>query len=152
MNPKILTICLLGALLFYTAAAYTAPPDDIATQRSCRHCGMDRKAYGYSRMLITYADGSSSGVCSLNCAVTEMSAKKGRPLRSILVADRNSRELLPAEQAFWTLGGTKKGVMTHRPKWAFTTKAAADEFVARYGGTVVSWPAALAAAEKDAGP
>ncbi len=43
--------------------------DDIDAHRSCASCGMDRKAYGYSRMLIQYEDGAMVGTCSLHCAV-----------------------------------------------------------------------------------
>jgi copper chaperone NosL len=123
---------------------------DIAEHRDCAYCGMDRKAYGYSRMLIQYADGTAVGVCSLHCAVLELHVNQGRPMKSILVADRDTRILIDAEQAVWVMGGKKRGVMTQRPKWAFQTKAAADAFIGKYGGTIASWKEALTAAQDDA--
>src|SRR5512138_795805 len=86
--------------------------NDIDEFRSCNNCGMDRKAYGYSRMLVTYKDGARIGVCSLHCAVTDVDANKGRDVASLMVADRNSRTLIDAEKAFWVIGGKKRGVMT----------------------------------------
>jgi nitrous oxide reductase accessory protein NosL len=40
--------------------------------------------------------------------------------------------------------------MTQRPKWAFATKPAAEAFIVEYGGTIVSWDEALAAAREEA--
>jgi nitrous oxide reductase accessory protein NosL len=123
--------------------------NDIDRHRSCDFCGMDRKAYGFSRMLIQYEDGSETGVCSLHCAVTELDANKGRGIKALLVADRDARTLIDAEKAFWVIGGSKRGVMTQRPKWAFPSKAAAEAFIAEYGGKIVSWAEALAAAREE---
>ena len=126
--------------------------DDISLHRSCSQCGMDRKMYGYSRMLIRYEDGSQTGVCSLHCAVTGMKARKGKQATALLVADRNTRELIPAGKAIWTIGGNKRGVMTPLAKWAFATNESAGKFVSAYGGKIVSWDSALTAARKDVEP
>jgi len=122
---------------------------DIDIHRYCAYCGMDRKAYGFSRMLIQYEDGTEVGVCSLHCALIEMDAHQGRKVKALLVADRNTRTLIDAEKAVWVLGGKKGGVMTKRAKWAFASKDAADKFIAAYGGKIVSWDEALAAARED---
>ena len=150
MIKRISRLCLLSLLFLCSFAGYLQAEDDIAAQRRCSHCGMDRKAYGYSRMVVQYSDGTNSGVCSLHCAVTEMKAHQEKKVASLLVADRNSHELVPAEKAFWTIGGSKRGVMTPEAKWAFASKDSAEKFVVTYGGAVVSWEAALAAAGKDA--
>jgi nitrous oxide reductase accessory protein NosL len=150
MIKGIVSFCLMSMLFVCADHGFGQTEDDIATQRSCSHCGMDRKAFGYSRMLIRYADGSKAGVCSLSCAVTEMSANKGKQIAALLVADRNTHELVPAEKAFWTIGGSKRGVMTPRAKWAFATRESAEKFIGAYGGEIVSWEKALAAARKEA--
>jgi len=145
---KILFSHMVLALLLITGAAAYAQ-EDISEHRNCAHCGMDRKAYGYSRMLIVYDDGSKVGVCSLHCAVVELDAS-GRKVKSLLVADRDTKSLTEAEMAVWVIGGKKRGVMTQRPKWAFIAKAAAQAFVDSNGGTIVSWADVLAAAREDA--
>jgi nitrous oxide reductase accessory protein NosL len=139
-----LLLCLSGTVAF--------AKDDIDAHRSCAFCGMDRKAYGFSRMLIQYEDGTEAGVCSLHCAVIELDANKGRTVKALLVADREDRKLIPAERAFWVIGGSKRGVMTQRPKWAFRTRAAADNFVKTYGGAITTWSEAVTAAREDAAP
>lgn len=143
---SLLTLFLaLGGLLVTTALAV----DDIHSHRQCSECGMDRKAYGFSRMLLVYADGKEVGVCSLHCAVEAMDRRKDQPVQALRVADRNTHELLPAEQAIWVLGGKKRGVMTRRAKWAFQEKSAAESFIKEYGGEIVTWEEALTAARAD---
>ena len=146
----------ISIILFFLATALSGlhgaaafAQDDIAAHRSCAYCGMDRKAYGYSRMLVQYSDGTEVGVCSLHCAVVELDSSPGRKTRAILVADRDSRSLIDAEQAVWIIGGAKRGVMTTRPKWAFSTRTAAESFLRDYGGAIITWNEALTAARED---
>lgn len=147
---RIAAVTAVGALLaVLIAAATVSARDDISEHRDCLHCGMDRKAFGFSRMLITYADGLSVGVCSLHCAAVELGANPARTVKTIEVADRDTRALISAQQAFWVMGGKKQGVMTQRPKWAFASKASAEAFVAANGGKLVTWDEALSAARED---
>lgn len=143
---------MLPLFILLLAGLAGSAVDDIEEHRSCAFCGMDRKAYGFSRMLIQYDDGTEAGVCSLHCAVTELDANKDRKVKALLVADREDRTLVPAETAIWVIGGSKRGVMTQRPKWAFRTQAAAEHFVKAYGGSIITWNEALAAAREDAVP
>lgn len=149
MNYRLVVVCLIALALFGLSRP-AAAQDDIEEHRECAYCGMDRKAYGFSRMLIIYEDGESTGVCSLHCAVVEIDANKGRAVRSLLVADRDTRSLIEVEKAVWVMGGKKRGVMTERPKWAFATEAAARAFIDEYGGTIVSLEEVLRAAREDA--
>jgi len=149
MRVMRLTMGAVTMALLIMAGMAAFAGDDIDGHRSCNVCGMDRKAYGFSRMLIRYADGTEGGVCSLHCAVIELDADKDRAVMALLVADRDTRTLIDAEKAFWVMGGSKRGVMTQRPKWAFPSKAAAEAFIAEYGGKIVPWAEALAAARDD---
>ena len=124
--------------------------NDINDHRSCANCGMDRKAYGFSRMLIQYDDGAVVGTCSLHCTVVELDANPGRTVKSLLVADRDSRTLLEAEKAVWVMGGRKRGVMTELPTWAFQSTEGAEAFMKANGGKIVTWAEALAAAREEA--
>jgi len=147
----ILFLCLLSLAMGLPANA-PAQSDDIAAHRECAHCGMDRKAFGYSRMLIRYADGTETGTCSLRCVVVDLDANKDRAIDKILVADRDSQALIPADKAVWVMGGNKRGVMTKRPKWAFSTDKAARAFIAANGGELATWEQAQAAARDDLKP
>lgn len=149
MKYRIILLCL--ALIILPVMSLGSG-SDIETHRDCKHCGMDRKQFGYSRMLISYADGTASGTCSLNCIVTDMAANKGKKIASIQVADRDSHTLIDVNKAFWVVGGSKRGVMSARAKWAFETKAAAEKFIAQHGGKYATWEEALQAAKDDAAP
>ncbi len=139
-------------VFFLVPAIAASAASDIDQHRDCRHCGMDRKQFGYSRMMITYSDGTSMGTCSLHCIITDMNINKDKKVALIQVADRDSQKLIDAAKAFWVVGGSKRGVMTARAKWAFETKASAEKFVAKYGGKLASWDEALQAARDDAAP
>jgi copper chaperone NosL len=149
MNQRAGVVILFAVLMLLMKLPAVSAADDIDEHRSCIHCGMDRKAYGFSRMLVQYEDGSSAGLCSLRCVVVELDANPKRTVKAILAADRTERTLIDAEKAVWVMGGVKRGVMTTRPKWAFSTKAAADAFMEDYGGAIVTWNEALAAARED---
>lgn len=143
MHYRFFILSLIALILLTANVTIMAAQDDIEEHRECAYCGMDRKAYGYSRMLVVYEDGVESGVCSLHCALVEIDANRERPIRTLLVADRDTRSLIDADKAVWVMGGKKRGVMTERPKWAFSTEAAARAFTERYGGTIVTLEEAM---------
>lgn len=142
---------LLGAMAVLGPGTGLAQ-DDIDRHRDCADCGMDRKAYGYSRMLIGFRDGSEVGVCSLHCAVVELDRGPRREPAFLKVADRDTRRLINAETAVWVVGGRKRGVMTKLPKWAFATAAGAEKFVKANGGAIVPFAKAVAAAREELAP
>jgi copper chaperone NosL len=143
-----LNVTIIMLLSLFVPVAFAK--GDVDQHRDCKHCGMDRKAYGYSRMLVEYKDGKQAGTCSLHCMVTELDSNNGREVISIKVADRDTRELIDVEKAVWVIGGKKRGVMTMRPKWAFSSREAAQKFVDGYGGITTTWAEAFAAAKEDA--
>ena len=149
MIKQKLVVIILAAVLLCSARTIAFAQDDLNDHRSCVNCGMDRKAYGFSRMLIQYEDGSAQGVCSLHCAVVELDKNPGRKVKSLLVADRDTRTLINAEQASWVMGGGKRGVMTQQPKWAFLSKDGAEAFIKANGGKLATWAETLAAAREE---
>ena len=149
LKSKFAITAVLTLVLFSMTELNALAQDDIDAHRSCAVCGMDRKAFGYSRMLVQYEDGSAKGVCSLRCAVVELNANKVQKVKALLVADRDARTLIDVEQAIWVLGGSKRGVMTQEPKWAFQSKTGADAFIKANGGKIVTWTEALAAARNE---
>ena len=140
---------LLG--LFVLSAFFTpaSAEGDVSVHPSCAVCGMDREAFGHSRMLIVSQDGASYGLCSLRCAALILKAEEERKPRSVKVADYNTRELIEADQAQWVIGGTKPGVMTGRAKWAFRNEKDAEAFIGEFGGTRSTYREAFAEAAKE---
>ena len=142
-------VFVLAALILSLSAGFCLAQDDVAKQASCKYCGMDRKTFAHSRMLVTYEDGSSMGTCSLHCTAVELALNIDKTPKSIEVGDFKTKKLIDAEKAFWVIGGSKPGVMTKRAKWAFESKADADAFIKENGGKLVSFDEAIKASYED---
>ena len=140
---------LLGLFVLSALFATASAEGDVSVHPSCAICGMDRKAFGHSRMLIVFQDGASFGTCSLRCAALILKAEEERKPRSVKVADYNTRELIDAEEAAWVIGGKKPGVMTRIPKWAFRNEKDAEAFVGEFGGARSTYREAFAEAAKE---
>ena len=105
-------VFLLAGLILSLSAGFCLAQDDVAKQASCKYCGMDRKTFAHSRMLVTYEDGSSMGTCSLHCTAIELALNIDKTPKSIEVGDFKTKKLIDAEKASWVIGGSKTGVMT----------------------------------------
>ncbi|HUO78462.1 MAG TPA: nitrous oxide reductase accessory protein NosL [Thermodesulfovibrionales bacterium] len=123
--------------------------DGVENPKSCKQCGMDRTVFTRSRMLIVYADGTTVGVCSLHCAAAEMRQNRDKQVKSLMVADYVTQELIDAKTATWVVGGNKQGVMTSLPKWAFAKGEDAQKFVKENGGEVTIFAEAMGLAEEE---
>ena len=123
--------------------------DGIENPKICKQCGMDRTVFARSRMLIVYVDGTTVGVCSLHCAAREMRQNRDRQVKSLMVADYTTKELIDAKTAIWVVGGRKEGVMTSLPKWAFARGEDAQKFVKENGGKISSFDETMKAAKDE---
>jgi copper chaperone NosL len=139
-------ILFLGLLIgWLIQAGMVFGQTDIKNYPSCPLCGMDRKQYSHTRMFIEYSEGLARGTCSIHCTASEMTINRDKTLKSVQVADYNTKELLPAEKAFWVIGGTKMGVMTNRAKWAFGDKKEAVAFIKKNNGQLADFQQAMQA-------
>ncbi|MGO9380358.1 MAG: nitrous oxide reductase accessory protein NosL [Dissulfurispiraceae bacterium] len=137
-------------LLFSVRTSFAGnEADAIESPKTCKVCGMDRNVYARSRMLIVYADGTTVGLCSLHCAADEMKENKDKQVKSIMVADYETKKLIDAKTAIWVIGGIKTGVMTNLPEWAFADQQEAQAFMKENGGRVSTFDEALQAAEEE---
>jgi copper chaperone NosL len=139
-------------LCLFVLAAFCTPSfafEDISAHPACAICGMDRDAFGHSRMLVEFDDGRTFGTCSLRCAALVLQGEEGKKARSVKAADYRTRELVDAEKATWVIGGRKPGVMTRVPKWAFRDGEDAERFIAESGGARSTYEEALREALKE---
>jgi copper chaperone NosL len=142
-------VLLATAVCYLSMAGMAFAQEDVKKYPSCKHCGMDRGAFAYSRMLIEYTDGTAVGTCSIRCAAVDLALNKGKTLKAIMVGDYNSKALIDARKAIWVIGGKKTGVMAERAKWAFGQETDAERFIAENGGKIASYDVAMKAAYKD---
>ena len=137
-------------LLFALTTICMAAEKSVEAPEKCKNCGMNRTQFAHSRMIVTYADGSTSGICSINCAVVDMmKANRGKEVKSFQVGDYDSKKLIDARTATWVIGGRKNGVMTAVPKWAFADKQRAEKFIGANGGELAKFEEMLKASEKE---
>lgn len=149
MNRKRIAVAVAVALVFMMLSVTAFAQEDIKQSPSCKYCGMDRQKFDFTRMLIEYEDGTSTGVCSIHCAAVELALHIDRTPKALKVADLNTRNLIDAEKASWVIGGSKAGVMTKQGKWAFEKKEDAETFLKTNGGKLSSFDDAIKAAYAD---
>ena len=143
MLKNIVLLLIISLLL---TASFAGAMDTVEGPTSCKQCGMNRTAFARSRMLIVYDDGSVVGVCSLHCAAAEQQHNRAKQVRSLMVADYSTKDLIDARTAAWVVGGKKQGVMTALAKWAFARVDDARRFVEENGGIVSSFGQAMESA------
>lgn len=127
--------------------------NDIEKYAKCPYCGMDRKMFHHSRMLIQYSDDLPDGVCSLHCAAISLSINIDREPKAIWVGDNappaEIKPLVEVDKASFLIGSQIKGVMTKRSKVAFGNEEAAKAAMAANGGELGNFDKALLAAYTD---
>jgi len=144
---KCFGLTLAIAILFISTFAFAQ--HDVDKHPSCKYCGMDRKMFAHSRMLLVYDDSSELGTCSLHCVAVDMALNIDKMPKTIQVADYNTKNLIDAEKAVWVIGGEKPGVMSKRAKWAFEKKADAEAFIQANKGALADFEAAIKASYED---
>jgi nitrous oxide reductase accessory protein NosL len=174
-RPVVLAVAL-AAIALSVAVAYAQPPacptdgtpmqfipkahpdpraaeNDISKYPKCPYCGMDRKQYHHSRVLVHYSDDLADGTCSLHCAAISLSINIDRGPKGIYIADNASpdeiKPLVESGNAFFLVGSSLKGVMTRRSKVAYGNEAAAKAAQAANGGALMDFDKALFAAHED---
>ena len=146
---KRLILTALSVFFAWSCMCFAADLTDIEQHHSCTYCGMDREKFAQSRVLIEYDDGTSLGACSLHCAAVDLANNIDKTPKFIGVGDYYSKKLVDAEKAFWVVGGSKQGVMTANPKWAFASKQDAEKFLKENGGALANFDEAISAAYND---
>lgn len=127
--------------------------NDIEKYPKCPYCGMDRKQYHHSRMLIQYSDDLADGVCSLHCAAISLSLNIDREPKAIWVGDNAAagdvKPLVEVDKATFLVGSKIPGVMTANSKVAYGNADAAKAAQAAQGGELTNFDGALLAAYTD---
>ncbi len=130
-----------------------ASVNDIGKYPKCPYCGMDRRQFHHSRMLVHYSDDLADGVCSLHCAAISLSLNIDRDPQALWVGDNAApddiKPLVDVDQAVFLVGSRIPGVMTARSKVAFGSAEAAQAAQARQGGELLRFDQALLAAYAD---
>jgi nitrous oxide reductase accessory protein NosL len=124
-------------------------PEKYTDHERCDNCGMDRNKWARTRHEFKTTKGTFY-TCAIAC-VAVMGLKIKEEALDVKVAEYLSpMKMLDADKAFYVMGSTAPGTMTSVSKIAFSNKKEAVAFSAKYGGQVVRFQDALAAARKEA--
>lgn len=130
-----------------------ANESDIEKYPKCPYCGMDRKQYHHSRMLLQYSDDLADGTCSLHCSAISLSLNVDREPKMMWVGDNAAagdvKPLIEVDKASFLVGSKIPGVMTANSKVAYGTEEAAKGAQAAQGGELVKFDQALLIAYTD---
>lgn len=130
-----------------------AGENDIEKYPKCPYCGMDRKQFHHSRMLVQYSDDLADGTCSLHCAAISLSLNVDREPKTIWVGDNAAagdvKPLVEVDKATFLIGSRIAGVMTASSKVAYGAEEAAKAAQAANGGELARFDQALLAAYTD---
>ena len=136
-----------------TAADPQPQVDDIAKYPKCPYCGMDRKQFHHSRMVVHYGDDLADGTCSLHCSAISLALNIDRDPKALWVGDNavegDTKPLVEVEKASFVVGSKLPGVMTARSKVAYGNADAAKASQAANGGELTDFDGALLAAYTD---
>lgn len=146
---KSMILAAAVCVFLFSGAFVMAQHQHQGAGNSCDYCGMDREKFAHSAMMIEYTDGTMAHVCSIHCAAVDLATKIAKTPKTVQVGDYNTKKMINAETACWTLGGMLPGVMTRRAKWAFEDNAACEKFAKEQGAKVVSYDDAMKAAFED---
>lgn len=144
-NPGSSGLVVFAAILLIQILGSAALAEDAI----CRYCGMKRSQYPHSWVILTHTDGSVEMVCSVHCAAIDMALHTEKQVSQITVADYKTHGQIPAETAYWVIGGNRAGVMTARAKWAFKAKEDAERFIKDHGGKLTDFDEVMKAAFED---
>lgn len=130
-----------------------ANENDIEKYPKCPYCGMDRKQYHHSRMLIQYSDDLADGTCSIHCAAISLSLNVDRDPKALWVGDNAAagdvKPLVEVDKATFLIGSKISGVMSANSKVAYGTEEAAKAAQAANGGELAKFDQALLVAYTD---
>jgi copper chaperone NosL len=130
-----------------------ASVNDIEKYAKCPYCGMDRKQFHHSRMLVQYSDDLADGTCSIHCAAISLSLNVDREPKAMWVGDNAAagdvKPLVEVDKAMFLVGSKIPGVMTANSKVAYGAEDAAKVAQAANGGELVRFDQALLIAYTD---
>lgn len=119
----------------------------------CPNCGMYLPKFYKTSHAVLLEDGSARQYCSIYCLVEEMEITelrdKKEQIKEIKVVDADSLEYIDAKNAHYVVGSSIKGTMSMTSKYAFKTKAHAEAFAKKNGGSVMDFDGAYEVALQD---
>lgn len=145
-------VATVAGVAVVIAAAYAfgfVTPKDLARFPDCLNCGMSRKCCAHTRIIVEYADGTKRAECGLHCLLADLVEQPGRQPKKFLAADYHDRKLVEAEKCSWVRYDNAAECRGSKVMLAFRSERGADDFIASFGGTKLTFDEALKMAYLD---
>jgi len=114
----------------------------------CPNCGMMINMWARTRHTFHHPEGDFT-TCSIRCMADKAVSSGADPDNIQVAVYLDPDTMIPVGQAVYVIGSTAPGTMTMTSKIAFADKAEAEQFSSTYGGKVVSFEDAFAAAKME---
>jgi nitrous oxide reductase accessory protein NosL len=114
----------------------------------CPNCGMMINMWARTRHSFHHPEGDFT-TCSIRCMADKAVSSGAEPSKGQVALYLDPDKMVPVEDATYVIGSAAAGTMTMKSKIAFADKAAAEQFASSYGGQVVDFQGAYAAAKME---
>ncbi|QFR49517.1 hypothetical protein FJR48_07135 [Sulfurimonas lithotrophica] len=148
MKFTLISILIFSQLLFGAQSfSKQASVKPVLTQKGeqkhwCPICGMNIKMYYKTSHASKLNNGTHRQYCSMHCLAVDMQ-EYGIDKNYIKVVDAHTQKLIDAKKAFYVIDSNIKGTMSSISKFAFASKADAQNFQKKYSGEIVDLNTAL---------
>ncbi len=115
-------------------------------KESCAICGMNLVKF-YKTSHTAMVNGKNVQYCSLHCMADAI--RHGEELENPMVVDVTSLKFIPVTEAYYVVGSSVHGTMSHVSKYAFKSLKDAKAFQKKYGGKILDFYSAWQIAKKD---
>ena len=123
-------------------------PKMYSTKKRCPNCGMMINMWARTRHSFKHSEGDFT-TCSLRCMADKAVNSGENPTNGHVALYLDPDKMVPVEKATYVIGSSAKGTMTMTSKIAFEDTQAAKKFAAAYGGQIVDFNSAFAAAKME---
>jgi len=120
-------------------------PKMYSTQKQCPNCGMMINMWARTRHSFKHSEGDFT-TCSIRCMADKGVNSGENPTNGQVALYLDPDKMIPVEKAAYVIGSSAKGTMTMKSKIAFENQQTAEKFAAAYGGQIVDFKGAFAAA------
>jgi nitrous oxide reductase accessory protein NosL len=114
----------------------------------CLNCGMMINMWARTRHSFHHPEGDLT-TCSIRCLADKTVSSGAEPTDIQVAMYTDPDKMMPVEKAAYVIGSSAPGTMTMKSKIAFADRTSAEEFASNYGGEVVDFQGAFAAAKME---
>jgi len=123
-------------------------PKMYSKTKRCPNCGMMINMWARTRHSFHHPEGDLT-TCSIRCLADKAVSSGAGPTDAQVAMYIDPDKMVPVEKAAYVIGSTAPGTMTMKSKIAFVDSASAEKFASSYGGQVVDFQEAFAAAKME---